>query len=202
MLDSILSVQLAEDILNEAEQMNPGPWAMHSKYVGLAAKHIAEACPQLDSDKAYTLGLLHDIGRRCGIASMRHSIDGYNYCMERGFEDAAKVCLTHSFPAQDINEAFGKWDCSDDEYNFATDYIRTVQYDDYDLLIHLCDALALPSGFCLLEKRMIDVALRHGIHEYIIPKWKKTFEIKDYFDQAAGKTIYDLLPGIAENTFT
>jgi hypothetical protein len=197
----LISIETAEEILNEAAEINPGPWVMHSQYVGLAAKNIAEACPHLDSEKAYILGLLHDIGRRCGITNMRHSIDGYHFCKEKGLHDAARICLTHSFPYKYIREAFGKWDCTDAEYRFAADFIQTVEYDDYDLLIQLCDALALPSGFSLLEKRMIDVALRHGIHEYIIPKWKKTFEIKGYFDLAAGRNIYDLLPGIVENTF-
>ena len=47
---------------------------------------------------------------------------------------------------------------------------------------------------------MIDVALRHGINEYTTLKWKSTFEIKDYFEDKIGKSIYRLLPGVAENT--
>ena len=73
--------------------------------------------------------------------------------------------------------------CSDEEYNFIKNYIETTEYDDYDKLIQLCDALALPSGYCLMEKRMVDVALRHGIHEHIIDKmesnlWKLNYTLK------------------------
>lgn len=33
----------------------------HSENVGLAAKNIAHCIPELDENKAYILGLLHDI---------------------------------------------------------------------------------------------------------------------------------------------
>lgn len=145
--------------------------------------------------------MLHDIGRRAGVTDMRHILDGYYFASEKGYDMVAKICLTHSFNCPDIKICFGKWDCTEEEYNFVKNYIETVDYNDYDRLIQLCDALALPSGFCLLEKRMVDVALRHGIHEYIIDKWKVTFETKKYFEEKIGKSIYSLLPGVIENTF-
>lgn len=45
------------------------------------------------------------------------------------------------------------------------------------------------------------VAIRGGINEYTIPRWKSTFAIKNYFEQKIGKSIYELLPGVIENTF-
>ena len=43
-------------------------------------------------------------------------------------------------------------------------FVKNAVYDDYDRLVQLCDALALPSGFCLLEKRFVDGSspLRHA----------------------------------------
>lgn len=200
-MKGIPTLKEAEEILREAESLNPGPWANHSRYVGEAARLIAASCKELDSEAAYILGILHDIGRRFGITNMRHSLDGYNYSISTGYDFLAKICITHSFPVKDIREAFGKWDCSEEEYKFVENYLREVQYDDYDKLIQLCDALALPEGFVLMEKRMVDVALRHGVHEYIIPKWKATFKIKEYFEAQMGKSIYSILPGVVENTF-
>jgi Predicted HD superfamily hydrolase involved in NAD metabolism len=188
-------------MLQESEQLNPGPWVQHSLYAAQAAKLIAENCPGLNPEKAYILGLLHDIGRRAGVTNMRHSIDGYTYLREKGYDAAGKICLTHSFPLKNIKEAFGSWDCTDEEYSMAEDFLKKVEYDDYDKLIQLCDALALPGGYTLMEKRMIDVALRHGVHEYTVPKWKATFEIKNYFESLMGKSIYSVLPGVIENTF-
>ena len=67
--------------------------------------------------------------------------------------------------------------------------------------MQLCDALALPTGFCLLEKRFVDVALRYGTPPVIVERWKKTLEIKDFFEQKINGSIYRLLPGVVENTF-
>lgn len=61
--------------------------------------------------------------------------------------------------------------------------------------------IALPEGFVLMEKRMVDVALRHGTHAHIVGKWKATFQIKDAFEARMGRTIYSLFPHVVENTF-
>lgn len=65
--------------LEFAGKMNPGPWTEHSLNVAKAAELIANCCDNLDSDKAFVCGLLHDIGRRTGVAAVRHIIDGYDY---------------------------------------------------------------------------------------------------------------------------
>lgn len=57
----------AEELLQEAEKCNPGPWGNHSRVVAHCAEKIALECDDLDSDKAYILGLLHDIGRKFGV---------------------------------------------------------------------------------------------------------------------------------------
>lgn len=190
----------AVKILTEAGKLNPGSWTGHSGYVALAAMNIAKYSA-LDSEKAFILGLLHDIGRRTGIVSEKHMIAGYRYCMEHGWNEAARICITHSFMIKDICSSTGVWDTSTDEYNFMKRYIRDVVYNDYDLLIQLCDSLALPSGFCLLEQRFVDVARRYGTNENTLPRWNRIFEIKDYFEQKINGSIYQLLPGIVENTF-
>jgi len=61
---------------------------------------------------------------------------------------------------QDINSSIGKWDVTKEEYETVKNIISSVVYDDYDLLVQLCDALALPTDFCLLEKRFVDVACK------------------------------------------
>ena len=55
--------QEAERLLREAESCNPGPWGNHSRVAAHCAEKIAEACKDMDSEKAYILGLLHDIGK-------------------------------------------------------------------------------------------------------------------------------------------
>jgi hypothetical protein len=195
------SLEEAKLILEEGERLYPGPWIEHSLNVGRAAALIGERDMDLDRDTAMVLGMLHDIGRRYGKTNMRHVIDGYKYLMDKGYPLAAQICMTHSFPYQRIDAIFGKWDCSDEEYKAAADFIHNVKYSDYDRLIQLCDALALPEGYCLMEKRMVDVALRHGVNDYTVPKWKETFNIQRHFEMKIGGSIYSVLPGVMENTF-
>jgi len=52
-----------------------------------------------------------------------------------------------------------------------------------------------------LEKRFVDVALRYGTHPATVPRWKKILEIKEYFENKTGGSIYELLPGVIENSF-
>lgn len=191
----------AKLILNEGSKLNPGPWREHSIYVGKAAELIAKEDKELDGNIALALGMLHDIGRRYGVTSMRHSIDGYKFAIEKGYNLLARICITHSFPFKNIDAVFGKWDCSEEEYQFVKDYLDNIDLTAYDKLIQLCDALALPTGYCLMEKRMLDVAMRHGVNEYTIEKWKATFEIQKYFEERIGKSIYSILPNVVENTF-
>jgi HD superfamily phosphodiesterase len=67
--------QEAENLLEEAHLLNPGPWAVHSRYVALAAQAIAACHPDMDPQVACVLGLLHDIGRRYGVSGMRHVVE-------------------------------------------------------------------------------------------------------------------------------
>ena len=95
----------------------------------------------------------------------------------------------------------GTFDVSDEDYRFMEHFIKNAVYDDYDRLVQLCDALALPTGFCLLEKRFVDVAIRYGTPPATVDRWKKILEIKEMFDSKTNGSIYQLLPGVIENSF-
>ena len=77
---------------------------------------------------------------------MRHALDGYNYLMSLGYEQAARICLTHPYPIKNAEAAADMWDGSDEEFRFIQAYLEQIEYDRYDRLIQLCDSLALPSG--------------------------------------------------------
>jgi len=188
------TLEEAKMILEEAEKLNPGKWVEHSINVAEGAKLIAEQTDDLDPELAYILGLLHDIGRREGIHGMRHGVDGYNYVVKKGYDLVARTCISHT------GFKYNK-EGTIEEYNFAKEFLSRTEDTDYDKLIKLCDYLALPSGFVLIEKRLVEMALRGGVNEYTIPRWKSTFEIKKYFEEKIGRSIYSLLPNIKENTF-
>lgn len=191
----------AERLLNEAEAKNPGGWADHARYVALAAKNIAEIHPDLDAEAAYILGLLHDIGRQEGVTDNRHMLDGYTFLNRLGYPDAARICLTHSFPLQDVRATSGRWDCSDEEFGFVEVTLKGLEYDDYDRLLQLCDALAVSSGFVLIEKRLLNVSLRYGVNSLTVAKWQAFLDLQTYFEKTIGESIYSVLPGVVENTF-
>ncbi len=73
-------------------------------------------------------------------------------------------------------------------------------YDDYDILIQLCDAISLPDGACIMEKRLVDVALRHGLPDFTRDKWKAFMRAKKHFDELCGCNIYTFLPNVLENS--
>lgn len=194
----------AERYLADAAARNPGPWVQHSIAVARAAQAIAERHPGLDSGIAYVLGLLHDVGRgfgRPGVADVRHVLDGYSFLRDEGFEGGARICLTHSFPIKDVDAFASPWDCPPAERQFAQEYLQGVEYTTYDRLIQLCDGLCLPSGPVLMEKRLVDVALRHGFNRHTPAKWRAYLALKQEFDAALGTSIYAVLPGVVENTF-
>ena len=178
----LLTRVVAERALEQAYESNPGPWADHARYVAMACQNIASRSTHLNADDAYIYGILHDIGRYAGVSSERHLIDGYRYCMERGWEKAAQICISHAFMIQDIDTSIGVFDMPPEDKSFMAEFVRCAVYDDYDLLVQLCDALALPTGFCLLEKRFVDVAIRYGTHPATIDRWKAVLNIKTHFE--------------------
>jgi hypothetical protein len=110
----------------------------------------------------------------------------------KGYNNVAKICLTHSFPEKNIGSFPGKIDCTLDEINYIRDRLENIEYDDYDKLIQLCDSLGSAEGLTIIEMRIVDVVKRYGFNEYTINKWNAIFEIKRYFDERCNRNIYEL----------
>jgi HD superfamily phosphodiesterase len=181
----------AEKLLLEAEPHNPGKWVAHSRVAAFCAERIA-AASGLNHDKAYVLGLLHDIGRRFGISHMAHAYKGWKYMLELGYPAVAKVCLTHPYNTQSLDDAIGNMDITKEQLDELSEALQYYEYDDYDRLIQLCDSIAMAEGVVDIEERLSDVKSRYG--EYPQRKWDKNLELKKYFEKKAGvASIYDLL---------
>ena len=190
----------ASALLEWAVAQNPGPWREHSLGVGHAAQVIARAA-DMDDEKAYLMGLLHDIGRYEGVRGLHHAVAGYALLMDRGWPEGARVCVTHSFVTGNIDHfGGGALDVSEAEMALVLRILDTP-FDDYDRLIQLCDALTWGEGVCLMEKRMVDVVLRHSAFPGMAEKWRKWFDLKAYFEAKIGGSLYDLFPECAEYTF-
>lgn len=181
----------AENLLNEAAALNPGPWIQHSYNVAnLAAKIAAKA--GMNSEKAYIFGLLHDIGRRNGNMQARHALEGYYFLTKLGYEESAGICLTHTFQYQDVEAIYDNWDCNEEEKQFIAEYLSNVVYNDYDKLIQLCDALSLANGYCYAEKKMVSSVIKFGLKDTTINKWKAILDLKAYFDDKIQGDVYSL----------
>ncbi len=184
--------------LRVAEELNPGPWVKHSINVGVAARNIAEKIPGMDAERAYILGMLHDIGRRVGIVDIpTHVYEGYKYCMEKGWDEVARISMTHSYLR--MKDEFD-YEPEAEHVKAIKAYIMDCEADDYDRLIQLCDSLAVDYGFVILEKRFVDVTRRYGIMEGYIKGWEIAFRIKEDFEARMGCSIYDVLPDIGKTT--
>lgn len=181
----------AELLLMEAEACNPGPWANHSRVAARCAERIARRCAHLDAEKAYVLGLLHDIGRRFGVRHLGHVSDGYTYMMSLGFDEVARVCLTHSFHNATVEEYIGRLDTTQEELSLITEKLRAIVMDEYDRLIQLCDGLAGSEGPMALEARMADVRRRYG--RYPQGKWDINLRLKAYFDELCGGDVDEIV---------
>ena len=71
-----------------------------------------------------------------------HVYDGYVYMKSLGYDEVAKICLTHSFNNHTIDEYIGKFDVTDEELTIIKTELAKTIYDEYDRLIQLCDCLA------------------------------------------------------------
>lgn len=185
------SKEEAQRLLLEAEAQNPGPWGEHSRVTARCAEIIAAHCPGMDSGKAYVLGLLHDIGRRFGVKHMGHIYDGYHYMLGLGYGEVARICLSHSFSLQTLEDYIGRHDILAEEEAELGAALADLVYNDYDRLIQLCDSMAGAEGVMKMEDRMADVKRRYG--SYPQEKWDKNMELKRYFEEKTGKELYALL---------
>ena len=180
----------AHRLLADAESCNPGPWGDHSRIAALCAERIARAAG-MDPEKAYVLGLLHDIGRKFGVCHMPHIYNGYRYMLELGYEDVARVCLSHSFSTPDFRTYIGKFDVTEEQLEEMRQRLAEMTYDDYDRLIQLCDCLAGAGEVVDMEARMLDVKQRYG--SYPQEKWDNNMFLKAYFEEKAGNDIYEIV---------
>ena len=118
---------------------------------------------------------------------------GYRFVRAAGDDEAAEICLTHSFPVQEITAVNGGWDLTDEDYAFLDRFLQERSYTLYDQLIQLCDAMATGEGIVAIERRMMDIMIRYGVDETSMPRWRKLFAMKAEFERHMGCTVESVL---------
>lgn len=156
----------------------------------MRAGEIAKAL-NLDIDKAKALGYIHDIGKGVGEFDC-HLMNGYKYIKELGFdEEYANVCLTHSYLNNDIYCSAVKIE----EIPQEAEFIKNHGYTIYEKIVNLCDLMCF-KNIMTLDKRLIDLIIRRGVHENTVYHIKEAKKLKEYFDNLLGFNVYDLFPDI------
>lgn len=178
-------------------------WIEHCICVGNTAGKIAKALTEkdynVDVDKAIAIGYVHDIGKYNTIPQS-HEIKGYEYLKEQGYdEEFCNICLTHSFLNNDIICVAGGVP-NPNENPFLTDFIKNHVYTIEEKIVNLCDLMCPQGGKVFtIDKRLIDIMIRHGAYENTQYHIKETYRLKAYFDDLLGYNLYDLFPEIKEN---
>ena len=73
-------------------------------------------------------------GEGLGSVVSATAYDGYEFLTEQSFPDAARICLTHSFPTKLVNEVAERWDGPLEQLEFTQAYLNEIELDDYDRL--------------------------------------------------------------------
>ena len=175
-------------------ERNASSWISHCLYEGEVASDLASSMG-LDSDTARKIGILHDVGRRFDH-SFIHTIKGYEYLVDSGYEDEAICCLTHSFlPIPKNGEYKGNRcaSCDPASEGFYIDesgegvfeegarkddmtlFLEEYQYNMYDIILNISDLMAMSSGIVSPYDRVQDIYSRKAPDPKNSPFFKVCF---------------------------
>lgn len=165
----------------------------HCCLVACCAEMIASRLEHIDGHKAYILGLLHDYGKMMRDAENTkyfHGLTGYNEMIRLGYDEVARICLTHTFP----DKNFKYTEYTYPEMRKTKKLLAQIDYDDYDRLIQLCDLLVVGMGFSKIKDRMLFVKNKYHVPTIIVKRrYRQALRLKNYFDNLCGCDIYHLL---------
>lgn len=183
-IEKSIIVQLATQHINNGNNLgnntinngkiNTSSWLSHSFYVGEVCSLLASKLG-LDEDKARTIGLLHDYGRKFNHTFL-HVIKGFEELVNLGWKNEAIGCLTHSFvnggrcsnnePAIEgfyVDEnGNARWH-SNTSKDDITVFLENYKYTDYDVILNIADLMATSEGIVSPKQRLDDIATRRII---------------------------------------
>lgn len=142
----------------------------------------------LDPHKAFILGLLHDYGEKFSAINPQlfHGLEGYKFFSNLGYDEVARICLTHSFC---------HYDFCPEEFTYPQLAMREcrrlidkLQYNDYDRLIQFSDSLVNISQTVSLKQRIIFIMNKYHISKPVIRhKYKTVLKLKKWIDLQCGQ---------------
>ncbi len=169
-------------------------YIFHTQGIARSAALIAARLPDMDTEKAYVLGLLHDYGKRKNEKAREdfHVRDGYESLMAMGYPEAARICLTHSFPKTNFDYADYAYPL--EWLDWTSEKLADLTYDDYDRLIQFCDMLFEGLNIVTIEERILNISRRYGLELSQLSALKNNaLTLKAYFDKQCNTDVYALL---------
>lgn len=168
---------------------------IHAAMVAVSAEIIASRLPHIDVQKAYLMGLFHDFGKltyQDELSEKFHGLEGYKALNKLGYDELARISLTHTFYEQEL-ELKDYASYSSIEMRKCKKLIKEVPFDDYDRLIQLCDRLSVGINYNL-KQRMIFIRQNYKIPMTLVKKkYREALKLKKYFDEKCGCDVYKLL---------
>lgn len=195
-----ISLEKAFELLEQADRIASEfifppaiPLKVHGMMVASAAYLIASQTTDLDPQKAYIMGLLHDFGRQAPDKEFFHGLRGYLLMKEMGYDQQARICLTHTFLINSFTvEDYPSYPKENIIQTIAI--LNDIVFDDYDRLIQLSDMLVFGCGFATIKERMNYLHRRYQLPASLLRKqYRHCLLLKNYFDHKCNKNIYTLL---------
>lgn len=168
-------------------------YRFHTRGVARFSALLAKAF-DIDPEKAYILGLLHDYGKRNDDykSNIFHGLDGYYEMQRMGYDDVARICLTHTFREKDFDN---------EDYSYPNQWLedcrqllKPYSYDDYDHIVQYADMFFEGLNIVRLEDRIAGIAGRYKISPHQLKNLSDSvFKLKKIIDERCGCDSYQIL---------
>lgn len=167
--------------------------AIHVFNVAKIAENIAKhSGGRLDPDTAYSLGLLHDIGRIKDetVTNVPHGIEGFNYLAEHGYPDLAPICLTHGFISKDIKPSdYPTY--RPKLFKQVKEYLADLEYNDYDRVIQLADLFSRGKEILSIHDRLEKNKKFYRIEN--LSYEQQAYDLRDYINGKYGINVEQMV---------
>ena len=170
-------------------------YKFHTQGVAESCYLIATHTSDMDSEKAYVLGLLHDYGKKYPEKELNgfHGRWGYEEMIKMGYPAVARICLTHTFYSTDFDaNCFPSYPAKDLERNKKQ--LQQINYDDYDRIVQLCDMFFEKMSMVSLQKRFSGIMERYHLSfDTLKNSYDYAVKNKEYFDKKCQMDVYKIL---------
>lgn len=169
----------------------------HSFVVAKAAEKIASRTKDLDPDKSYIYGLMHDLGKffLSNEFMYQHPRIGYEK-LKVEYPDIADICISHAFPDFDVFDQILQY-CHgcEVEANKIFEILKTVRMTEYVELIQFCDKVSTLDGYVTFDAKINwYIENSRSKNDELNKLYRdKLGEIKLKLDILTGYDVYDLL---------